>query len=443
MIWQGKTDEWYFSVQPDPQEGLGNLISPDDVVSLTIEEEIQLMPQGSLLMRDPHHVYSRIFKTGMFLDVAWGWVHPAIGQAFPDVSTLAPAIDRTGMRVMILSPSGDGQDDGDVTFGCNFMAVDFRGAQQARWWRNGTKADVIRQVLNEIGVANPDIDFLAGTDAVTSATAVGQQFLSDFQFLVAQALAWDAIFLVGHDRQGNARAAFVDPWKVSTCQTVKDISGSRDGIVRLSYKTSDQPNVLRYHWQDHSGDSGTGDSVTPVLVNGQITFIHRVVGTDTVETWSLNMDRVQAAFAEDQAKNPQENWNTWWAAFQEGMSATKLEQLRKYFDVTQSKTAPQGFGYTITGTMLGNTAMTPGVQPVFGEGFPDMISSADVTVDVYGNLLPKPPSVGARPTRFYCQKATHKLDMSGYLTDFEVVDAYVLSNIGQPIIPNLFGLPGA
>lgn len=434
-IFQGTPDSSFVDVSVVPGQGIGNIIDSRHIVRLEVVEEAQVMMHGILRLRDPALIYSRILRTGVELFVGWGWARTAPSINAATLDDYAQPLSRRSARVMIQGPSGGGPETGDTYYNCNFMAMSFRGSQKARWWRTGTYAKVVTQMMLEMGIAAPDVRFAMGSTAITDSTAIMQANVTDFQFLVQRAIEWKAVFIVGYDSAGNPQGCFIDPYLVSSSPAVAAISGIRDSGIVLEYKVGQKPNVLEYRWQDHSGDSGVGDNVQVIISpDGRYQLIHRVVKGDTITTWRWDPAKANAAFKDAQSSDPATTMANWTSLLTQAIKANKFSEVKRYFDQVDSSTAPQGIGYTITGRMIGNTMMSPGMQPAFGAGFPDQLSSVDRPLDMYGNPVVFPPGAyPARPTRFYVNRSTHMIDDTGYYTEWDIVDAYALSNIGQPL----------
>ncbi len=430
MIWTSKSREIFFEVQDAGRPitgtiGLLNLASegllrPADVVSLTVTEELGKMPTGSLLVRDPNHVYSRVFRRGRELTVAWGYtMDPSRAVAVGDVVT--PAVQRRGLRVVVMSPSGGGAENGLVTTAINFMAVAFRGLDGVRVYSAGTKWSVVTQICAGMGVV-PEVNFRRMAEPVTPEAEI-RQTQPDFQFLNSLAREWGAMVIAGYDPAGVPHLAFMDPERIPDSATVKLIAGSPFHAGGFRYKSGSDANALSYSWSLHEGESGGGDAISVALVNGQYVVTRRVVEDEKVVAWKLNPQRIEDEFQRRAADGGVVGQGE---LVREVLAATDFEQVRRFFDAIEAETAPQGFGYEVTVNMLGNTTVTAGMDAQFADGFPDFLAKPD---DI-GGLL--------RRNRFYAQKVTHTLNESGYRTSVEVADVFSETPTGVDVVGSLF-----
>ena len=133
-------DGAYFDVTSDDVKF--EHVAREDVISLDVVEEMAKMDTGSIQLLDPNHVYSRIIRPGAKLKISWGIRN--LGQV---------PIERSGVEVMVNSPSGGGEANGQVTFNCNFAALGFRGDNKTKWYESGTKADVVAEVFSRMGIS--------------------------------------------------------------------------------------------------------------------------------------------------------------------------------------------------------------------------------------------------------------------------------------------------
>lgn len=402
---------WFKIDSPDaPVE----TIVTEDVVSLSVTEEMLKMDCGNLQLLDQNQIYSKILRPGMKLKLSWGIRK---GQR--------NAVERSPIEVMINSPSGGGDAGGRITYNCSFMALGYRGQYNVAWYESGTKADVIRTVLQRIGVPpdNIEVDFLRGSEKLTSGTKVCQSE-SDFQFIVKYSNEWRAAFRIGTDKKGNMLACFVDFDKLATSQFVQRMTGEKStffeygggglgsrisGQKNILSSLSGRANVLSYTWQDHSMDSAAGDGVKMYQVDGKYEFQRYNAETETVTTWRLVPERIQAELL---TKNGMGQLDL----LKDYLSVQSFDQIKRYFEADSTTTAPQGSGVTADIKIMGNPTVSAGMIAEFGAGFPDRIGGK---------------KNGVKPRVWWIKQDTHTFTTAGYFTDVTVADAYSFSPTGQ------------
>jgi hypothetical protein len=407
MRWQGTQSNAFFEVELD---GQNDIIEPQDVLSLTITEEIERMPQGSLILRDPNILYSRVIPRGARINISWGYTVGG-GTAFdaerPD--RIARGLERRGMRAWVTNPNGAASDDGTISYNLSFVGLDFRGEEHVTQWTEQTKADVVRAVLSRLGISRFEVAFDRGSEAVTD-TAPVRQAETDFAFLARLAREWRAVLIVGHTQRGEPAAVFVEPRRVTGSALVAEMAGRRTTAVGLEYKVGREPNVLNYTWRHHEGESGVGDAVSLEYINGEAVYVRRTIEADRIITWRLDQERIDA---ELNARRDRGGIASEAALVQEVVSARSFEEVKRFFYPTESETAPNGIGYSIQARIFGDTTAFPGTKIQIGQGFPDMFREQN-----------------GRPVDFYIRKNTHQIGNGGYFCDLDVVDAYTLSPTG-------------
>lgn len=378
---------------------LETVMTPD-VMSLSITEEMAKMDSGTIQLLDRNNIYSRILRPGVKMYISWG---TGLGQ--PNAS------QRNPIEVMINSPSGGGDGGGRITFNCSFMALQSRGSQLIKWYETGTKADVIAEVMDRIGIlpSNREINFARGSEGITSGTKICQNE-SDFRFLVKYADEWRAAFRIGTDQKGNQIACFVDYAKLKTSDFVKKMTGS--GSTHFEYGNgyqsilSNKANVLEYTWQDHSMDSANGQGVRIYEADGQIQMLTYNVEDETVTTWRLDPKKI-----EDELKLHDMAGQTKLMASY--LSAQTFEEVKRFFIEDTTTTAPQGSGITVDAKLMGDPTVTASMIATFGNGFP--------------------PRIGAKDRTWWIRKADHDITTAGYFTNVSIADAYAFSPTGQKI----------
>lgn len=411
MRWQGSQSNIFFTVD---LEGQRDIIMARDVVSLTIIEELELMPRGTLVLRDPNIIYSDLVPRGAKLNISWGYTKgggTALDIESPD--RIAKGLERRGMRAWVTNPNGESKDSGESTYNLSFLSMEFRGNDDLTEWTEGTKGDVVRAAFRKIGIVRSDVRFDRSQEAVTDRAPVIQAE-TDFKFLARIAREWGAVLIVGHSQNGDPVGAFLETRFISESLVVAEIGGRRTAAVGLTYKSGKEPNVLSYKWRHHEGESGVGDSVSLEYVEGKAVYVRRTIEGDKVTSWRLDESRIEAELDERLASGGATSEAN---LVMEIAFAKDFESVKRFFYPWESETAPNGIGYTIEAQIFGDTTAVPGSKVVVGQGFPSMFRE-----------------VNGRPVDFFIRKNTHILNNSGYFSNIEVVDAFTLSPTGMSAI---------
>ncbi len=402
-------DTSFFQIE-SPDLEIDTLIHTRDLISLSIVEQLYQMTQGTIKLRDPNHIYSRILRIGARLKLGWGYrewdAHPrALGAQVQNLDEFTGQIERRGLEVRIDSPSGDADQQGRVSYNCNFTAIQWRGDTNVRTFASGNRADVVHTVLDELGVSRTrrDVRFQRDAETLTSETAV-RQTESNFAFLTRLASReWRTFFAMNYDQAGNLWAIFVDPDLIGVSAYQNAVMGTFGRSNLLDYQ-GNVSNVISYGWRNNAGRSGTGDSVQIAMVNGQPTFVRYNAETQQVVTWRLRSDLVEAELERAGTLRNQA------IITRDVLGARSFDEVKRFFEPIEHSTAPQGYGYEVDAKMLGNTMTMAGNLVEFGFGFP--------------------PVLGNPQTNWYARSVNHTITTEGYKMDVGVADAFSLSVTG-------------
>lgn len=387
---------------------------PRRIQSLTITEQRDAMPQGSISFYDPENIASRVLRTGANIFVNWGYRQALLQTEIVvdqfNVDEINGSLVRRGMQGFVSSPSGQGGQNGVITYNCNFTGYGFRGLDETRRYTSGTKFDVISAVFDRLGVSTTRraINFRAAADVLSEERYVRQDE-TDFAFLSRLAREYRALFAVGFAPDGETVAVFIDTDQVGDASMPGWIADARGTSHIIGYK-GEVNNVISYRWISNESESGVGANTQIEFVNGEVVVRRFVAESETIVSYRLNPARIEAVLSEAQESGITSLVNV----TRDLLSANDFEQIQHFFDPYESTTAPQGFGYRITAEMIGNPLFMPPNQIVINNGFPDRL--------------------GGRDTRYYIDKVTHKLDQSGYKMTVEIIDAFGLSDIGVGIL---------
>jgi len=403
-------DSSFFEIQ-SPDVSIDDLIMTKDLISLTIVEEMGKLPVGTIQLYDPNFIYARILRTGVSVNLAWGYKNAdvSVQQNLANILNLDEfkgTIERRGLQMMCLQPSGGASVNSLVHFNANLMAIGLRGEDQVRVFRSGTKGSVVRQVLTEMGVAIQDVRFERQLEVITSETEI-RQWESNFAFLTRMASReWRTLFSMNYTPSGKLAAVFIDPWLIGTSAYQKFVTGGSGGSNYLDYK-GQVSNVISYNWTNNEGEQGQGQNVRMLIVDGKATFVRYVVQDDKVITYQLRPDRIKEEF---DRKGTDSGFLGQTELLKDFLSVKDFVTIERFFDPIEEKTAPQGLGYKVNARMFGNPMITASNIAKFGQGFPDQIGSSS--------------------TKWYIRQVVHTINRDGYFMEVEIADAYTLTPTG-------------
>ncbi len=414
MIGIENKDSSFFTIE-SPDVSLTSVEFEKSLISLTIKEQMDNIPNGTLQFNDPDHKFSRILRTGANLVISWGYkksnaILGSIIEKQINPAEISGDLIRRGLSGFVSSPSGSGSAGGAITYNCNFTSYEFRGLDTARYFTEGTKKDVISSIFDEFGISLTKrvIDFRRGNERLSTEMSVRQDETS-FRFLSRLAREWKAMFQFAYASDGSMVGIFIDPDKINKI-SMSALTIKASGLSHVLGYKGEINNIKSYTWQSNESENGSGDNVQMVIVDGQPTFIHYVAESETVTSYRLRPDRIQKAIQEAGLDGVESQ-----SRFVKDLLATNdFESIKYYFDPISSTTAPQGFGYRIKANMIGNPLFVPPNLVIFNNGLPDRVGNKD--------------------TEFYLNSITHTINRSGYNMSVEIVDVFSLSDIGQALL---------
>jgi len=404
----------FFTIESD-DVNLEKQVLTEDIIDLTVNEELAKMDSGTITFQDPNHYYSRILRTGVTLKLIWGYAKRNADLSIPtnifNSDVFSDPLERRGLKVFVTSPGGSGDESGAILYKCNFLALDMRGGENFIRYKSGTKGDMVSQVFDRLGVESREINFQRMSEKITPDTEI-MQWESDFRCLVRYSFEWRATFRIGYNQEGRLVGFFVDPWLISSSALNKSLTGIRTNVFYEyggNYAEESKPvtvaNVLNYDWKDQSGESGTGDNVQMRWINGKPVFIRYIAETQSVTVWELDQDKMRAELKRRGDLLSQAELVGEW------LKAKTFEEIKRYFKPVTQETAPQGTGLITNIRTLGSPLYTVGLEAELGAGFPDRLRQKGVKV--------------------YIRKVAHSLGANGYFCQHELADAYVFSPTGQ------------
>lgn len=403
----------YFSIampQYRADRTLGNIINQEDILSLSISEEQGKSVQGSFELNDPCQLYAKILRLNAQMQISWGYkangapIESLFGAANADL--FSKVLERRGLNVLVLNPSGRCDGDGNSRFSCGFLSMGWFGEAKFTTYDTGTKRDCVSAALTRMGASpvNQFVYFDRENDSFSSAS-VERQSETDFQFLSRLASDWRCILQLGYKPTGETYAAFYGfanadaAWK-----NIALFSGTPLLSSKVSWKYFDRNDmmVISYDWRNEQGENGEGDNVQIRYVNGQPIYQRFTIENEQVVTWILDTEAVTQYVKAGNSLGPilsKDSFND--------------PEIKQFWKSSTQTTAPNGLGYTINLHMLGNPAVQVGMILTFNKGFPPCLCLKD----------------GA-PIRFIVRKLTHTISQSGYFMDAEVVDLLTISAVG-------------
>jgi len=401
-------DNSFFSVKFDGEDG--EIDVTQNIEKISVTEEIQKMTTGSIQIHDPYNIYSRHFKNGKTFTLEWGYKKKGIDfDANTNDDELTGNRIRRGLRCFIQSPSGGGDNNGKISYSCNFFSEEFKSnLKDTIWYRDGTRKQVIEDALEVLGVNknNQYIDFEIQDDQLGVDNAVLQNETT-YKFLVRLAFEWRTIFSISHNQEGDLIGLFVDNAKINDNKAKdfqKESTGGDKGSTKLfEYGVnSSYPNVISYTWRHNIGDSGLGDGNRIEIIDGKTVITNYTVEDETVTISKLNEARLKQYIKD----NPDQK-----DLLSDIVKANNLDSkigdttVRYFFDAVDTSTAPQGLGYSADLNIIGDVLMHPTIQVKFGNGFPDFFKND------FDGL-----------NKFYIKKVSHSIDINGYKSSVQVAD---------------------
>jgi hypothetical protein len=415
MIGIVNKDMSFFEISSSDVSLAGNDFNKN-LISLSITERMDGLPQGSLVFYDPDNIYSRILRSWCKLNISWGYKNfvptpESNVNKLVNPDEITGDLIRRGLEVLISDPSGEGGNDGVIKYKCNFTSFQWRGSKASKKYESGNKAYVVKQAMSDLGIsAFTYINFKRGSEIVDSDRAIFQDETS-FSFLSRMAREWHAVFRIGWNQDGKPVGIFIDPEKLGDPLLPIWTLGAIGSSNVIGYKGQIN-NVKSFSWQRSESESNNGSNIQVKIVNGQTVFKKYLAETETVKTYKLNVEKIQKVFKDKANDGIAEQTKL----ASELLSQNDFQSLLKqgYFTEVDMPTAPQGFGYRVKLEMMGNPLFTPPNIITFNNGFPDCI--------------------GNTKTRWYINEVTHTVDTSGYNMSVEVIDAFALSETGNPVL---------
>lgn len=417
MLGIENNDSSFFNITSSSIPQIQNKILNQDIVSLSITEEIYKMASGTIVMEDPEQIYSTLLKFGAMVQIEWGYkrMDNPIYDLF--VKTKSPSeisgIMSRKNRFLIMSPNGSGDQSGHSEYNCNLYSMEYAKKESKHVYKSGTKQTTVQEIFSRMGVNSWTIIFTQGEDLVSDSQQIIQTE-TDFKFLQKKSLEWGCVFKITQTPEGLLHGLFVDRDQFHNSDYYKKSLGKEvnGNIKTLNWKKG-IPNVISYTWQNHAGESGTGDNIQIVPDGkGQYTFIHYQAEGDKIVSYKFVPERITEELKRRAAVGGVSNQTEFvkWAMNQNDFG-TLVEQ--GFFVRFEQSTAPQGLGYTIEAEMLGDPNVIPPLLVNLGSGFPDLFHNN---------------------SGFFISKCTHTISKSGYKMHVTINDVLGYTG-GQFLMP--------
>lgn len=409
MIGLTNNDSSFFKVDCP----VSNSVLTEDVLSLTIAEELGNMVSGSIQLIDNNDIYTKMLYPGQKLKIRWGYKRiddplMALFARLSNPTEVTGLMEREGLTAYVQNPSGTGDDKGNVLFNCGFIGAEIAsGGDQKVYGFPYTRGQIILEVMDRMNVLTPYVFFNRMFEVLDQSTAV-MQIESNFKFLLRCAREWGAIFAMGQSN-GEKIALFAD-WNSSATELFHNaVCKSLGTSALLEYKWG-QANVKSYTWKNNAGQVAGGANVQIMMVNGQVVFKTFQAATQQVVTYKIDSDKIfREMKARPSLSSQYELLQNWLAV---SVDAYGFQNLLNngYFRKVIETTAPQGYGYELSVKLMGNPLITSPMRVMFGKGFPSFCNQVS-------------PLTGQPVTNFWVRSATHTIDRSGYNLDLDIVDA--------------------
>lgn len=413
-------DSSFFFIESDDliaatkkEKSITRLIN-NDVISFSVTEELGKIATGNLLLRDNDHIYSFLFRSGMKFNLTWGYKKwnkdfTQLGISKTNPNELLGSGERKGLRCIIQSPGGGGNNQGETTYNVTFMGSEFLIGKEIKKYGSGTRKDVITSLFEKLEIKPTDVYINFKTEAVNldSATAIPQRE-SAFNMLLNLSYEWHTLFQISYKPDGSRLGLFIDPHRVDEDEAkrfIKEITGATGNQRTLYYRDGDRSNVMSYSWQNNIGASGQGSGVRLLLVDGKVIAQKYKAETQTVIVWTMDEKVINERLA-------REGLSLKTLFSKNFLSAKDFKNIQWAFDAFEERSAPDGMGYTINAKMHGDPLLMMPLRIYFKKSFP-----SSLTQDRNKKSLIK----------FYLRKATHTINSKGYFMDIEIADTYTIT----------------
>lgn len=372
------------------------------IISFSITEEAMRMMEGSIEMYDPYNTtLDAVLALGTPLDISWGYKMPDVSlrslmASLFNATEIKGAIERSGVKAVVMNISGSGNENGVIYYSANFIANEFYTKTKPAVYVGVTRGAVVAAAMVDLGCDEILIEFGSMIDFLSADQQI-VQWEGSFRFLNRLAMEWGCVFSVGHGKMG--KVGLFAEWDRQSVILFNNIVGSSfGGSIYLDYKQG-SANVESYSFQYHANDS-TGDNVQFVnMGSGNYVARRFVANSEVITDYAIDMNKIQQDIL---SKGGTADKIKFAAELLKVNSFQKLVDMQ-YFKEIRTSPAPQGYGWEVKVKMLGNPMITAPVKVTFGKGFPAILRGAK--------------------TSFWVRSVTHTVNEKGYHVDLSIIDA--------------------
>jgi hypothetical protein len=223
---------------------------------------------------------------------------------------------------------------------------------------------------------------------------------------------------------------FCDPKYLPNFPIAPAVCGAASASGIFEWGAGTRGNVRSYNWKNNAGINGSGDNVVLTYPNGQPTYLRYTAATDSVQTWVIDQQAIDKAM-----NDPNTDASAKTAIVQAALAAPLVTDkgINWAFKMVDQQTAPNGIGYEISMSLIGDPMTTAGMMAQFGPGFPSMFRRDDGTPKSQTGLAGLGPGAvptGLPPVAFWLRKVTHTIDKASYYTEADVVDTFTINALG-------------
>ena len=369
----------------------------DDIKNISVNEELNGIPNASITLDDPNLIYARTFKREVQFILTYGYKEPDTSVESILENIRNPGLNllvRGNMRFLVTEISTTGDESGFTT---TFSGVAYYTNRRSEKHTGNLRA-IINRVLLRMG-ATGTLNFMELENIYNSKCPLVQEDVTDYRFLRDIATKFGLNFYYVLNPAGFPEVTMVDPGEMETMSTPQKFLTRGRIILNFSGGTK---NVLSYEMAQESGAGGSGDRARLTMINGNVFPIQQRLQGETFVDWQIDSDKIKREIERLEA---QENGFSKVIDFvAEITNASNFDQVREYWKPGKISTAPASVGYNVSVEMSsGAPLIVPGTRAIFGTGFPDRL-------------------ITGVKRGFFIQSVSHTIDSENFITNLEIKD---------------------
>lgn len=325
-----------------------------NILSFSLEEEMFMNTIINLTIKDNVGLDTKMFSRGQTFSVEWGLDASSDLPGFLDFG----ADEIRGSFKNLISCAVVTTSNGYLQGGNHIRTITLRTGKFAgrpmltREFNTGTVEDAIRAVANLLDFKKVDISFPRQGELLTRRNPLVQARETNFEFIRRQAEKYGCVVYSTRDDKGTEILHFRETKEVH--EKSKQELVNREGQYHIFNYGNSQSNIVGDPSYDLGPGSSLGSSVSVTLdKNGHPVATFQASGTESTQTWVLNMDKVN-----DAANSPgaiTELKRIMAASFEEFILPDDRitekdgpihEDFRKYFKLQTNSTMPEQNGWT-------------------------------------------------------------------------------------------------